>query len=71
MCRWPSLTNINLNEGVSQRIILIAAKFRNVFDRDQWRKMIDFMTDAMFRLERAIKEPLKQAVEQVKNDSSE
>ena len=33
--------------------------------------MIAFMTDAMFRLERAIKEPLKHAVEQVKNDSSE
>ena len=43
----------------------------NVFDRDQWGKMIDFMTDAMCKLERAIKEPLKQAVEQVKNDSSE
>ena len=43
----------------------------NVFDRDQWRQMIDFMTDAMFRLEQAIKEPLKQAVEQAKNDSPE
>jgi hypothetical protein len=43
----------------------------DVFDRDQWGKMIDFMTDAMCKLERAIKEPLKQAVEQVKNDSSE
>ena len=43
----------------------------NVFDRDQWGKMIAFMTDAMFRLERAIKEPLKQAVDQVKNDSPE
>ena len=41
------------------------------FDRDQWGTMIDFMTDAMCKLERAIKEPLKQAVEQVKNDSSE
>ena len=35
----------------------------NVSDRDQWEKMIDFMTDAMFRLEQAIKEPLKQAVD--------
>ena len=43
----------------------------NVFDRDQWGKMIAFMTDAMFRLERAIKKPLKQAVDQVKNDSPE
>ena len=33
--------------------------------------MIDFMTDAMFRLERAIKEPLRQAIEQAKNDSPE
>ena len=32
----------------------------NVFDRDQWETMIDFMTDAMFRLERALKEPLRQ-----------
>ena len=40
-------------------------------DRDQWEEMIDFMTDAMFRLEHAIKEPLKQAVDQVKNDSPE
>ncbi|MDE2829921.1 MAG: DUF4268 domain-containing protein [Gemmatimonadota bacterium] len=41
----------------------------NVFDRDQWKEMIDFMTDAMFRLEQAIKEPLKKAVDQAKNDS--
>ena len=33
--------------------------------------MIAFMTDAMRRLERAIKEPLKEAVDQVKNDSPE
>ena len=33
--------------------------------------MIAFMTDAMFRLERAIKEPLKQAVDQAKTDSPE
>ena len=41
----------------------------NVFDRDQWGKMIAFMTDAMCRLERAIKEPLKKAVDQAKFDS--
>ncbi len=33
--------------------------------------MIAFMTDAMSRLEQAIKEPLKKAVEQAKNDSPE
>ena len=43
----------------------------NVFDRDQWKEMIAFMTDAMSRLEQAIKDPLKKAVEQAKNDSPE
>ena len=37
----------------------------NVFERDQWQTMIDFMTDAMCRLETAIKAPLRQVGEQV------
>ncbi|UTW45150.1 DUF4268 domain-containing protein [bacterium SCSIO 12696] len=32
----------------------------NVFDRDQWDSMIAFMTDAMCRLETAIKTPLRE-----------
>jgi len=39
----------------------------NVFDREQWQTMVNFMTDAMCRLEKAVKEPLYQAVEQIKN----
>lgn len=30
----------------------------SIFDRDQWPTLIEFMTDAMVRLERAFKEPL-------------
>jgi Domain of unknown function (DUF4268) len=30
----------------------------NIFDRDQWPAMIDFMTDAMVRMENAFREPL-------------
>jgi hypothetical protein len=30
----------------------------NIFDRDQWPAMIDFMTSAMVRMENAFKEPL-------------
>lgn len=39
----------------------------NVFERDQWQTMTDFMTDAMCRLETAIKGPLRQVGEQIKN----
>ena len=39
----------------------------DVFDRDQWETVIAFMTDAMCRLESAIKAPLRQVGEQVKN----
>jgi len=39
----------------------------NIFDRDQWDAMIEFMTDAMCRLETAIKDPLKDVGRQVKN----
>ena len=39
----------------------------NVFDSDQWNEMIDFMVDAMCRLEKAIKEPLQQVGEQLKS----
>ena len=30
----------------------------NIFDRDQWPAMIDFMTDAMVRMESVFREPL-------------
>jgi hypothetical protein len=30
----------------------------NIFDRDQWPAMIDFMTGAMVRMENAFREPL-------------
>lgn len=42
----------------------------NVIERDQWQTMTDFMTDAMCRLEKAIKEPLLQVVEQVKKGAT-
>lgn len=32
----------------------------NVFDQDQWNAMITFMVDAMCRLEKAIKQPLRE-----------
>lgn len=40
----------------------------NVFDRDQWELMINFMTDAMCRLEVAIKKPLRQIGEKIKTN---
>jgi hypothetical protein len=30
----------------------------NIFDRDQWPAMIDFMTDAMVKMESVFREPL-------------
>lgn len=39
----------------------------NVFDRDQWGTMINFMVDGMCRLEQAIKEPLRQEWTQMRN----
>jgi len=39
----------------------------NVFDREQWEAMIPFMTDSMCRLEKALKEPLKQIGAQLKS----
>jgi len=39
----------------------------NVFNRERWRDMTGFMTDAMCRLEIAIKEPLQHVGERVKN----
>lgn len=42
----------------------------NVFERDQWKTMTDFMTDAMCRLEASIKAPLRQAGEQVKSGAT-
>lgn len=39
----------------------------NVFDREQWNEMINFMTDAMCRLEPAIKGPLRQIIGRVKS----
>tara|TARA_R110001592_G_scaffold363341_1_gene684405 strand:+ start:18680 stop:19813 length:1134 start_codon:yes stop_codon:yes gene_type:complete len=41
----------------------------NIFDRDQWKTMTDFMTDAMRRLEEALKDPLKEVGVKVKNYS--
>ncbi len=41
----------------------------NVFDEAQWEAMINFMTDAMCRLEIAVKSPLLQINEQLKNRS--
>ena len=41
--------------------------YGNVFERDKWDEMIDSMTDAMCCLEKAIKEPMSQVLEKVKN----
>jgi len=38
----------------------------NVYDRDQWEKMIRFMVDAMCRLEASLKMPVREVWEQVK-----
>ena len=59
-----SLEWLRLDEKNACRIL--ATSDGNVFDRDQWDKMIVFMTDAMCRLEAAIKEPLKDAGDQLK-----
>jgi hypothetical protein len=42
----------------------------NVFDREQWNSMIEFMTDAMCRLEKAMKESVKEVGIAVKNYST-
>jgi len=39
----------------------------NVFERERWNEMIDFMTSAMCSLESSIKAPLKEVGIQVKN----
>ena len=41
----------------------------NVFDRDQWETMIAFMSDAMYRFEAALKDPLKEVSVRVRNYS--
>lgn len=38
----------------------------DVFDRDQWPSMISFMTDAMVRLEAALRKPLMTAQQRMK-----
>lgn len=42
----------------------------NVFDHDQWPKMTSFMTNAMCRLENAIKSPLRLVGQQIKNGAA-
>lgn len=42
----------------------------NVFDRDQWDTMVAFMTNAMCRLERAIKGPLRTVSEELKSQQN-
>ncbi|MBO1927399.1 DUF4268 domain-containing protein [Thiomicrorhabdus sp. 6S2-11] len=39
----------------------------NVFDQDEWTKMTKFMTESMCHLESAIKKPLRQLGEKIKN----
>lgn len=39
----------------------------SVFNKDDWQKMINFMSDAMIRLEKAFKEPLKKVNQQLKS----
>lgn len=41
--------------------------FGNVFEREQWPAMIEFMTDAMVRMERAFKDPLISINGQLRN----
>lgn len=38
----------------------------NVFDRDQWPSMIDYMVDGMIRMEQAFKTPLKEIQKKLK-----
>jgi len=38
----------------------------NVFNKDEWEKMIEFMTDAMARLEKAFKKPLQRVDKKLK-----
>ena len=48
---------------------MIKAETRfNLSDREQWPNMIEFMTDAMCRLEAAVREPLKEAGEKLKQE---
>lgn len=39
----------------------------NIFENEQWTDMIEFMTDSMVRLEKALREPLKEINQQLKN----
>jgi len=41
----------------------------NIFEEEQWPEMIEFMTDAMVRMEEAFKEPLKKLNKELKNQS--
>ncbi len=43
----------------------------NVFEKEHWPKMIDFMTDGMIRMQRAMKEPLKIIDKKIKKFNSE
>ncbi len=51
----------------SQACRIKAETVGDVREREQWEAMIAFMTDAMCRLEAAIKNPLKEVGVQVKN----
>jgi CRISPR/Cas system CSM-associated protein Csm3 (group 7 of RAMP superfamily) len=38
----------------------------NIFEREQWPQMIEFMTDAMVQIEKAFKEPLSKINQELK-----
>ena len=39
----------------------------DIFDRDDWPRMIEFMTDCMVRLEKAFRDPLRKLGEELRN----
>jgi hypothetical protein len=55
-----------LDDKRASRIKYENTKF-NVFDKDCWEEMINFMVDAMVRLERSLKTPIKKVAPKLKN----
>ena len=56
-------------ERLEGRASIIKVETPGVFsDREQWPNMIEFMTDAMCRLEAAVREPLREVGEKLKQE---
>lgn len=55
-----------LDDKCASRIKYENTKF-NIFDKDCWEEMVNFMVDAMVRMERSLKTPIKKVAPKLKN----